>query len=83
VVDALDKITELAGEGVDTVQSNVAWTLGANLENLQLTGTGAISGTGNALNNVLTGNNGFNTLTGGAGNDTLDGGAGQRHAERR
>jgi hypothetical protein len=27
----------------DTVQSNVAWTLGANLDNLQLTGTGHIS----------------------------------------
>ena len=76
VVDALDKITELAGEGTDTVQSNVAWTLGANLENLQLTGTGAISGSGNSLNNALTGNNGFNTLSGGAGNDTLDGGLG-------
>jgi VCBS repeat-containing protein len=73
VVDALDKLTELAGEGVDTVQSNVAWTLGANLDNLLLTGTGHIAGTGNSLDNVLTGNNGFNTLNGGTGHDTLNG----------
>ncbi len=73
---ATDVVTELANEGTDTVQSAAAWTLGDNLENLTLTGSTAISGTGNALNNVLTGNSGANTLTGGAGNDTLDGGAG-------
>lgn len=41
-----------------------------------MTGTSAINGTGNALNNVLAGNGANNTLTGAAGNDTLDGGAG-------
>ena len=59
---------------MDTVQSSVTLTLAANVENLILTGTGAISGTGNELANMLTGNTGANTLTGGAGNDTLDGG---------
>jgi hypothetical protein len=54
----------------------VAWTLGANVENLILTGTGKVKATGNALDNSLTGNSAVNTLTGGAGNDVLDGGAG-------
>ena len=45
----------------------VTYTLGANVENLTLTGTGDINGTGNALANVLTGNAGNNTLNGGAG----------------
>jgi Ca2+-binding RTX toxin-like protein len=71
-----DVVTELANEGIDTVQSSISWTLAANVENLTLIGTSAISGTGNTLNNVLTGNSAANTLTGGAGNDTLNGGAG-------
>jgi Ca2+-binding RTX toxin-like protein len=69
-------VTEAAGAGTDTVQSAVAWTLGNNLENLTLTGSSAVNGTGNTLGNVLTGNSANNTLTGNAGNDTLDGGAG-------
>ena len=77
VVDAVgDVVTELAGEGTDTVQSTVTYTLATNVENLTLTGTVAINGTGNTLDNVLTGNTAINTLTGGAGNDTLNGGAG-------
>ncbi len=77
VVDSTaDVINENANEGTDAVQSSVSYTLGNNLENLTLTGTAAINGTGNALDNVLTGNSAINTLTGGAGNDRLDGGAG-------
>ena len=71
-----DVVTEAAGAGTDTVQSSVTLTLAANVENLTLTGTTAINGTGNALDNVLTGNSANNTLTGGDGNDTLDGGTG-------
>jgi Ca2+-binding RTX toxin-like protein len=71
-----DVITENAGEGTDIVQSSVTYTLGNNIENLTLTGTSAINGTGNTLDNYLTGNSAVNTLTGSAGNDTLDGGAG-------
>jgi Ca2+-binding RTX toxin-like protein len=71
-----DIVTENANEGTDTIRSAVTLTLGNNVENLTLTGTSAINGTGNTLNNVLTGNTGNNTLTGNAGNDTLDGGAG-------
>jgi trimeric autotransporter adhesin len=69
-------VSELTNEGTDTVLSAVTLTLGINVENLTLTGTSAISGTGNTLDNWLTGNGAINTLTGGAGNDTLDGGAG-------
>ncbi len=69
VVGTGDTVTEAASAGTDTVQSTITWTLGANVENLTLTGTGAINGTGNALDNVLIGNSGVNVLTGGAGND--------------
>jgi trimeric autotransporter adhesin len=71
-----DTLTESSGEGTDTVQSSVAYTLGANIENLTLTGSTAINGTGNSLDNLLTGNTGNNSLTGGTGNDTLNGGSG-------
>ncbi|WP_445535174.1 putative Ig domain-containing protein [Acinetobacter sp. G18] len=71
-----DIVTENTGEGIDTVLSSITYTLGNNLENLTLTGSTAINGTGNALNNVIVGNSAINTLTGGAGDDYLDGGAG-------
>ena len=57
-------------------QTALTYTLGANLENLTLTGTAAINGTGNDLANAITGNSANNVLTGGLGNDTLNGGAG-------
>jgi Ca2+-binding RTX toxin-like protein len=71
-----DIVTEYVNAGMDTVQSSITWVLGANLENLLLTGSGNINGTGNALNNLITGNSGSNVLNGGRGNNTLDGGAG-------
>ncbi|HYD17436.1 MAG TPA: calcium-binding protein [Patescibacteria group bacterium] len=69
-------ITENAGEGTDTVRSDLAYGLGADVENLVLTGTGDIDGAGNVLNNTLTGNNGDNTLDGQGGADVMAGGAG-------
>ena len=76
VDNAGDVVTELAGAGIDNVQASASYVLGANVENLTLTGIANINGTGNALDNIITGNNGNNTLNGGAGNDTLNGGAG-------
>lgn len=79
VVDnAFDSVieTNTAATQIDSVQASVSWTLGANLENLLLTGVSAINGTGNGLRNFITGNAADNILDGGAGADSLSGGAG-------
>ena len=66
-------VTEALNAGTDTVESSVNYVLGANLENLILTGAGNTNATGNALANVVTGNN---TLAGGLGIDVLHAGGG-------
>ncbi|MDD5008470.1 MAG: calcium-binding protein, partial [Syntrophorhabdaceae bacterium] len=71
-----DTVNENANEGIDTIESLITYTLGDNIENLTLTGTGAINGTGNDLDNVLTGNSANNVLDGGIGADTMYGGSG-------
>jgi Ca2+-binding RTX toxin-like protein len=72
------KLTELAGEGTDTVQSGqTSLSLAANLENAVLLGSQGLSLTGNAANNHLTGNGGNNLIVGGEGADVLGGGAGK------
>lgn len=76
VDDDGDVVREESNEGVDTVQSNVSHTLRENVENLRLTGAEEISGTGNALSNVINGNSGNNFLLGGGGFDHLYGGEG-------
>jgi hypothetical protein len=58
------------------VESSTTYALGAEIENLVLTGNAGIDGTGNDAANVIEGNAGNNVLDGGAGYDTLVGGAG-------
>ena len=87
VDDAGDVVNEIAvgSGGIDRVDSSIGYTLGTNVENLNLTGGNTINGTGNALDNAIVGNNaanqlfgggGIDVLTGNAGNDLLDGGTG-------
>lgn len=84
--DLVDE-TSAGSSGIDRVNAEISYTLGANLENLTLIGAANINGTGNGSDNVITGNTGANVLNGGigfgadtllgaAGNDTLDGGGG-------
>jgi Ca2+-binding RTX toxin-like protein len=72
---ASDSVVEAAGGGSDTEVAGIDVALAANVENLELSGDGTI-GTGNALDNTLTGSAGRQTLIGGDGNDVLDGSAG-------
>ena len=78
----VDTVTDLidGGVGTDTIQSSVTFSLAnalvSNVENLTLTGTADINGTGNGLVNTITGNTGNNILDGGTGNDILSGGTG-------
>ncbi|SFK78258.1 M10 family metallopeptidase C-terminal domain-containing protein, partial [Falsiroseomonas stagni] len=77
VVDAIgDVVEEAADGGIDRVTASIDYMLGADVEQLRLTGAGDLDGTGNALANTLTGNAGANVLDGGVGNDTLSGGLG-------
>lgn len=76
---ASDVVTEAANGGTDTIQTALAifsMAAIANVENMTFTGTGAFSGTGNALANSITGGAGNDTLSGGDGNDSLNGGVG-------
>jgi Ca2+-binding RTX toxin-like protein len=75
VDNAGDNANENSGEGTDTVQASINYTLTANVENLVLLGA-TLNGTGNDLNNTITGNGAANTLDGGTGADTMIGGLG-------
>jgi Ca2+-binding RTX toxin-like protein len=69
-------VTELGNGGTDLVSSSATYVLSANVENLMLTGSAVINGTGNVLNNTINGNASANVLAGGLGKDTLTGGSG-------
>jgi hypothetical protein len=71
-----DVVLETPRGGTDTVVAGFSTTLGANLENLTLSGLADIDGTGNELDNVILGTSASNVLHGGGGNDWLYGGNG-------
>ncbi|TAN67308.1 MAG: hypothetical protein EPN17_11395 [Methylobacter sp.] len=73
--DLVKESSKLVTE-IDNVYSSINYTLTANVENMTLTGKAAIDGTGNELDNTLSGNIAANRLKGGAGNDILNGNAG-------
>lgn len=72
-----DLLIEAVNGGIDTVEINFNqignFTLGANLENLNLENNVLVNGTGNELNNTITGSSSSNILGGLAGNDSLIG----------
>ncbi|MBV7565535.1 M10 family metallopeptidase C-terminal domain-containing protein [Pseudomonas sp. PDM27] len=76
VLDVISESADAVSGGVDTIISSVSRTLGNYQETLTLSGTAAINGTGNGLNNTLVGNSAANVLDGGSGNDSLSGGEG-------
>jgi Ca2+-binding RTX toxin-like protein len=71
-----DMVLEAANEGVDTVLASDTFALGANVENLTLTGNEAIDAMGNAVGNRLIGNAADNRLDGKSGLDVMKGGFG-------
>lgn len=72
-----DLVVENAGEGTDWVDASISYALPSNVENLFFSFTaGPVTGTGNALDNIITGNNSGDTLIGGGGADTINGGDG-------
>lgn len=76
---AADVVVEAFEGGHDIVRASVSHVLSEHVEDLELTGTDAIDGTGNAQRNTLRGNAAANRLDGGAGADMLVGGAGDDH----
>ncbi len=82
VIDNVGDVVNGA-DGNDTIVSSISYTLAAAVGNLELTGSGAITGTGNALSNLINGatSTGANVLTGGAGNDTYTIGVGDTVVE--
>jgi len=77
--NAGDRIVEYDtfGSGVDTARTWISLDhLDANVDNIEILGSGAINVIGNALNNTITGNAGKNIIDGGKGDDALSGGKG-------
>ncbi|MDQ1812606.1 calcium-binding protein [Massilia sp. CCM 9210] len=73
-----DEVSEMAGEGSDTIirSYDTTYILADSVENLTLVGE-AVRGNGNELDNLITGNDADNNLLGLEGNDTLIGGLGE------
>ena len=76
VNDPNDVVTKAANQGTNTILASVSYVLPSNVQNLTLTGSADLTGTGNDLANVITANSGNDTLVAGTGLATLVGGAG-------
>jgi Ca2+-binding RTX toxin-like protein len=86
VDNAGDVVSELAGQGADTIYAALSYTIAANVAKLQLTGSAAINATGrdgqadtlfgNSGVNIINGKSGGDLIAGGLGTDNLTGGAG-------
>ena len=76
--NASDVINASSSAVLNTEQSSVSVTAAANVTNLQLTGTTALTATANSLNDYLMGSTtgGADTLVGGSGANVLQAGAG-------
>ncbi|RRJ84508.1 hypothetical protein [Aestuariirhabdus litorea] len=73
VDNALDRVEELAGEGLDRVVASISYQLTSGVEELELVGWSPIDGVGNELGNLLIGNDHSNHLQGLEGDDLLVG----------
>ena len=71
-----DVVTELAGEGTDTVHTTVSYALTANVETLIADSNAGLALTGNTLDNLIIGGDGNDRINGGRGADHMQGGAG-------
>ena len=71
------KISETANAGMDSVYTEVGYSLGLNIENLLSSSNDSLTLTGNNSNNLIQGSSGNDTISGLMGNDTLIGGEGR------
>jgi Ca2+-binding RTX toxin-like protein len=75
-MDAADTVSEVAGQGWDTVITWFTLTLSDNIEGVFIAGTLAAGATGNNGANYIAGNGADNVLNGAGGADTMIGGLG-------
>ncbi len=71
----INRAYEAAGEGVDTINTWMSYTLPENFENLTVTGNGRFA-FGNDIDNIIKGGSGSQTIDGDGGNDVLIGAGG-------
>ena len=78
IVDSPDDVvSEVGGSGIDRVEASASsFTLPTGVEDLEYTGNGAFTGTGNDGANIIVGGGQGDLLSGGAGDDNLGGEAG-------
>ena len=74
VVSNASDVVNVASSGNDTIQSSVSYVLPTNVQYLALTGSGALTGTGNNQTDLIVGNTGNDTLVGSSGISVLEGG---------